>query len=140
MVNAVDDAVWCCKVNAVACTCCSYGRCGVVRSIDTVVWRGVDTVSVPCHTADTVAVDNAGQAQSCSSYIVKSRPSYFMLFGMEVVDSVFDLLPKKHKVGGSVTKYIALQSFHHGQNFTRSLYSHFALSSDKNYFSTSQLL
>jgi hypothetical protein len=60
---------------------------------------------------------------------------------MGVVDSVFDLQLNLDRVGSPVTKCIALQSFHHhGQNFTRSLYSHFALSFDKNYFSTSQLV
>jgi hypothetical protein len=42
----------------------------------------------------------SNKLQSCSSYIKKSRLSYSMLFGRELDESVFDLLPKKHKVGG----------------------------------------
>jgi hypothetical protein len=54
-----------------------------------------------------------------------------MLFGRELDESVFDLLPKKHKVGGGLCNSShGLQTLHHGQNFT----SHFTVILNKKLF------
>jgi hypothetical protein len=67
--------------------------CRTFDAVDAVVVVGATETVVEAMRSTTEKL------QSCSSYIVKSRLSYFMLFEMDVVDSVSYLLPEKHKRG-----------------------------------------